>query len=235
MVAATGLASANSIMVTCTGGNGNTELGPAANGTVNCAGDGGFGINPLWITSIEITINGAVISPSSITLINNDNQAHTFSGTTDVAYNLDAGSSLPGVTLPVDGQGNIFDVFAGTGNQNLAACSSFVSPGPCTSPAGAMVTVSVTGNANSGALSVGAANFAHYESAFSFAVDTNTALSINFHGGNGSDSQATFASVGAVVQYDYTIPSGTPEPTTMALMGGALLGLGLIGKRFRKS
>jgi hypothetical protein len=42
----------------------------------------------------------------------------------------------------------------------------------------------------------------------------------------------------AEVTYEYSVPpppSGTPEPATMALMGGALIGLGLIGKRLKKN
>lgn len=54
-------------------------------------------------------------------------------------------------------------------------------------------------------------------------------------GGNISLGISTNASFQAEIDYTYSINSTTPEPTTMALLGGALLGLGLIGKRFKKS
>ena len=70
-----------------------------------------------------------------------------------------------------------------------------------------------------------------------FFISTATAISQTITGGNNTTAQNTNVLESITVTYDYTtsVTSGTPEPTTMALMGGALIGLGLLGKRLKKS
>jgi hypothetical protein len=87
--------------------------------------------------------------------------------------------------------------------------------------------------------SISGGDLANYESniptTFSLTGSTLNLTTFTGGGGNLSFLITTAATFEAEIDYTYTVPSGTPEPTTMALMGGALLGLGLLGKRFKKS
>jgi len=70
-----------------------------------------------------------------------------------------------------------------------------------------------------------------------FFLSTATQTTTTVTGGNLQTTYNTQVKEQIEVTYDIveTSTSGTPEPTTMALMGGALIGLGLIGKRFKRS
>jgi len=84
--------------------------------------------------------------------------------------------------------------------------------------------------------SITGADLANYTGIGTFNLTGGTKALDTFSGG-GNNQQlaiASTASFEAEIDYTYSINSGTPEPATMALMGGALLGLGLIGKRFKK-
>jgi hypothetical protein len=70
-----------------------------------------------------------------------------------------------------------------------------------------------------------------------FTLTGSTENLTTFAGGGGNINLAlhTAATFQAEIDYFYTVNSSTPEPATMVLMGGALLGLGLFGKRLRKN
>lgn len=73
--------------------------------------------------------------------------------------------------------------------------------------------------------------------ALNFYVSTSTETLAAFSNGNASISDSTQVKERITVTYDYTtsvVPS-VPEPVTMILMGGALVGLGLVGKHLKKS
>jgi hypothetical protein len=72
-----------------------------------------------------------------------------------------------------------------------------------------------------------------YTGATTFTLDFTTLTNETFNGGGGNtaDALSTNASAVYTVIYNYTTSTGTPEPATMAMLGSALIGLGLIGRK----
>lgn len=87
-------------------------------------------------------------------------------------------------------------------------------------------------------LTVFSGNISAYNTTGSFTLDYSTSTGTEFFtgGGNVLEAQTTTTGASYEVLYDYTTPSSTPEPGTMALTGISFLGVGLIGrKRMKKS
>jgi len=70
---------------------------------------------------------------------------------------------------------------------------------------------------------------------FTLGGTTKSLTTFSGGGNNVTPSINTTAQFSAAIEYDYTTPNGTPEPTTMALMGGAMIGIGLLAKRLKRS
>jgi PEP-CTERM motif len=66
-----------------------------------------------------------------------------------------------------------------------------------------------------------------------FYLSTATQTDTSVTGGNLSTIYNTSVTEQVEVTYDYIMTSSAPEPGTLALFGGALVGIGLLRKRIK--
>jgi len=156
-------------------------------------------------------------------------------------------TTLTGQTNPPNGstEYSLYAVGAGTGVCNHS--SQGISPGETisflptkSSSGGDAPTTCTTGNGTysyaSGVVTSVDPAFYNTTGDFDLSYDTFGLFSETGGASNLNTTVRSSTNDAITVVYNYTISSGTPEPTTMALMGGALIGLGLFGKkRFKKS
>jgi hypothetical protein len=225
-LAVSGLASANSI-----------TLGPITTSTpvslsptdwTNTLAFAQFNSNLGTLESVTFDISGEL--QTTLTVTNNSPTSSTGHASTEVQVGLeDAGDDLG---LDIDDGNPAIDAISSRFSYNLGAEQSARS---------GLLTKTYDSGALTYTLSAILNEFSNPGGGtVDVTADTFTQSWITNSGGNTSASQVTDASLTGTVTYVYQPYSGsqqlsgTPEPDTIALLGGALIGLALFGRRFRK-
>ena len=178
--------------------------------------------NPAWGTLISVEIDVTSFMNTDIKLQSTDTQGSNGTVSTNLdIYVQDAGNDLQG-GIPTTGAGTV-DYNSPTAHYAFGAGGS--------SDSGVL-----TATATQDYVYTLAAVLAEYTGTSTYSLDgtTFTSTALSNHGGNTAASQSTNADITGDVIYTYNPPpSGAPEPATLFLMGSALVGVGVLRKRFK--
>lgn len=209
-----------------------------------------FNTNLGTLTSVTLELYGT-IDASVVSITNNASGIENFSAKAALEL-YTTGNTASSDELDTD-PNSLFSSTGGGNDPVLLSLSSLTLEGsnngtnpvscPAGDPSSSCTTVSYGPVTASDAISpmmttVGSAAWGGYEQAGggTFTIDANTQAASFFGGGGGNVviNQITDADVTAEVIYTYTTPStpGVPEPTSIVLMSSALIGIGLLRKRF---
>jgi hypothetical protein len=193
----------------------------------NLFGSGIAGL-PAGATLTGVTLSETITETlSALTLTNNN------TGTATARYTASANFDAGDTANASDGSSLDNALAANSGNN---AVNIFTS-GTKTFSAGQTISsfsgVPATLSESTGSI---AGTTSSYVGSGSFALNFTTLSGFTVQGGgnNVQANQTTVAAMTATVVYTYTTPSGTPEPSTFVLLGGALVALGSLRSRRKK-
>jgi hypothetical protein len=178
--------------------------------------------NPAWgtLTSVEIDLTSDL---STVLTLTNTSTSGTNGKveTTMQIYVQDSGNDL---------QGGVYSTGAGALNYSSPLFNYSLAAGASTSSG------TLTMSATQDYVYTLAAVLAEYTGTGTFSLTDKTLVGtfLNNTGGNTTAAQSTTEFTTGDVIYTYTPPpSGAPEPATLFLMGSALVGVGVLRKRFK--
>ena len=213
---------AASSMFANTVGGGSCSVTILAGGTANCSGLTYFNTNWGTLTNISITLSN--VGGSIVPFATNTSTTQSFS-----LSNLTATESL---------------TLTGLGGDSLTSPTATSAP-PCSMSIAPSTTDQDCGSPTVfGPLSTVSGNFSDFAdwsngtgSAIAGSATMATALASagGTGGGSGTVSYGPDGSIGGTITVTYTYSTGVPEPSTMLLMGGALMGLGFVARKRKQS
>lgn len=201
-------------------------VGTATAGSVEYTFDVPVTYNPTELTNYTITLPDFNIGGVTLTSVEFDVDGY-LEGTIDLTNDASTTQTAKGTTqsdMTVDNSAMTYlndeNVSFNTGTQSIAPGATYDSP-VLSSPETLLYTTTTSSGLSA------------YEGAGTtkFYVSTSTGILINGGGGQIASSQVTDAGITADVIYDYTVPTGIPEPISMGLLGSGLIGLALLRRK----